>query len=387
MKKIIFFAVFFMSIFCVFNFYAQKPDVQQAVSLQKETQHVDRADQVKKESFFSTENLKKIFSPEASKIYILLIAFLLGILVSFTPCVYPMIPITIGILQSQASTSIFRNFLLSCSYALGVSTVYAVLGYVVATSGVILGQWLSSPIFIAFLILFFVYLAFSMFGFYEIYIPHFLQGHMSVSVKGSFFYSFLFGVISGMVASPCLSAPLAILLSFVAKLKSPIYGFLVLWFFALGMGLLLILIGTFSTLINVLPKSGSWMLEVKKFFGFVILAMCIYFVQPFLSYSVVLKLYALLMFFVAVYYLATARGSKMKFVLGVLLGFLALVLLLFGLSRRAKYVAQNFKPDFLIVHANGNENKIEGRVKHLKLYKTMYNPLVCNDKPKRSRLI
>lgn len=385
MKKIIFFILF--SIFGVFNFYAQKPDLQQVASLQNETQQADRTDTAKKESFFSTENLKKVFSPEVSKIYILLIAFLLGILVSFTPCVYPMIPITIGILQSQASVSILRNFLLSCSYALGVSTVYAVLGYVVATSGVILGQWLSSPIFISLLILFFVYLAFSMFGFYEIYIPHFLQSHISVSVKGSFFYSFLFGIISGTVASPCLSAPLAILLSFVAKLKSPIYGFFVLWFFALGMGLLLILIGTFSTLINVLPRSGIWMLEVKKFFGFVILAMCIYFVQPFLSYSVVLKLYALLMCFVAVYYFATARGSKMKLVLGFVFGFLACILLLLGLSRSAKYVAQISKPDFLIVHANANENKIEGRIKHLKLYKTMYNPLACNDKPKRSRLI
>jgi thioredoxin:protein disulfide reductase len=388
MKKRIFFVLFFVSIFCIFNFYAQKPE-EQAAPLQNITQPVsqNQSSLEKKEKFFSTENLKKIFSPKASKIYILLLAFILGILVSFTPCVYPMIPITIGILQTQASTSLLHNFLLSCSYALGVSTIYAILGYVVATTGMILGQWLASPLFVSLLIVFFIYLAFSMFGFYEIYIPRFLQRQANVSVKGSFFYSFLFGVISGTVASPCLSAPLAILLSFVAKLKSPVYGFLILWFFALGMGLLLVLIGTFSTLINAFPKSGTWMLEIKKFFGFVIFGMCVYFVQPFFSYFIILKLYAILFFVAAVYYFATAQRSKIKFFLGIIFGVIAFVILFFGLTQKAKYVAQNSDPDFFIVQTDKSENKLDGRIKHLKVYKTVYNPLLYTDKSRRSRLI
>ena len=125
-------------------------------------------EQAPKISFFSTQNLEKLFSPERSSIYLLILAFIIGIFTSFTPCVYPMIPITMGILQSQASSSLYRNFLLSVSYVLGMSTIYAVFGYIAATSTVIFGQWLSNPWIILFVVAFFIYLAFSMFGFYEI---------------------------------------------------------------------------------------------------------------------------------------------------------------------------------------------------------------------------
>lgn len=211
---------------------------------------------------------------------IIVIAFLAGIGTSFTPCMYPMIPITMGILQAQASSSVWSNFILALSYVLGLAMVYASLGYVAATSAIIFGKWAANPWFILFAVFIFLYLAGSMFGFYEIYLPSFLTKHREVSRGRSFMRSFLLGALSGTVASPCLTPPLAILLTFVAKRGNPLLGFMVLFAFALGMGLLLLLVGTFSSSLSLLPRAGTWMLEVKKFFGFVMMAMCVYIARP-----------------------------------------------------------------------------------------------------------
>ncbi|MFH1461611.1 MAG: cytochrome c biogenesis protein CcdA [bacterium] len=301
-------------------------------------------------SFFSIDNLKETFSPEKSPFYLIILAFLVGILTSFTPCVYPMIPITLGILQTQASTSLSRNFLLALSYVLGISTVYAILGYVAATTTVIFGQWLSNPWLVLFISIFFIYLAFSMFGFYEIKIPNFLTKRDNVKVKGSFIYSFIFGAISGTVASPCLTPAIAILLSFVAKLGSPIIGFLTLFFFALGMGILLIVIGTFSTSLNVLPRAGMWMVEVKIFFGFVLLAMSIYFFQPFLGGNAGLKAYATLCLIAGMYYLIKSNQNKIKISFGILLIILSIFLISWGIKQKhSKLSVSNLKPDKLLV--------------------------------------
>ncbi len=123
-------------------------------------------------------------------------AFLAGLVTSFTPCVYPMIPITVGILHSEATTSLWKNFLSAFCYVLGMAAIYSFLGYMAATGALIFGQWTASPWVIVFVVLFFLYLAFSMFGFYEFYIPSFLTKHREISQKRSLLRNFLFGVIS-----------------------------------------------------------------------------------------------------------------------------------------------------------------------------------------------
>ncbi len=306
-----------------------------------------------KVSFFSLENLKRIFSPEKSILVLFIMAFLIGIITSFTPCVYPMIPVTLGILQTQATSSVFKNFLLSLSYVLGISTVYALLGYIAATTTIIFGQWLSNPWLILFIVCFFIYLAFSMFGFYEIKMPGFLIRRQGVRVGGSYFYSFLFGLISGSIASPCLTPSLAILLGFVTKAGSPIVGFFTLFFFALGMGLLLILVGTFSTSLTMLPKAGMWMVEVKKFFGFVLLGMSIYFIQPFLGGFAFYKLYVVLILAAGLYYLIKAGTSKIRMLIGILLIIMSVVFSIWVMREKSKrdhrLLAINLKPDSLLV--------------------------------------
>jgi len=281
-----------------------------------------------KKSFFSLNNM---FSKEGSYFYILLMAFLTGILASFTPCIYPMIPITVGILQAQASTSLFHNFLTATSYVIGISAVYSTFGYLAATTTLMFGQWMANPWLIFFLILLFLYFAFSMFGFYEIYIPTFLRGQEGVRPKGSLIYSFFFGVLSGSAASPCLTPALALLLGFVAKQASPLLGFLTLFAFSLGMGTLLILIGTFSSSALV-PRAGNWMIEIKKIFGFALIGVCVYFLQPFFAQKTIIMLYSLIAFFAAGYYFFIKPKSFLKAILGIISLILAIILL-YGILR------------------------------------------------------
>ena len=272
----------------------------------------------------SAFSLQGAISSDASVFYILLIAFGTGLLTSFTPCIYPMIPITIGILQSQASTSLFRNFLVAFSYVLGISTVYASLGYVAATSTVIFGQWLANPWLIFFMILLFIYLAFSMFGFYEIYMPKIMKGTgKQVSPKGSIAYSYLFGLISGAAASPCLTPALAILLGYVAKQGSPVLGFMTLFSFSLGMGVILVAIGTLSASTmsgkkSFIPRAGLWMNDIKTVFGFLLLGVCAYFLQPVLDMKYVYSLYALVGAVGSGYFFLKANGNKFRIALGVI---------------------------------------------------------------------
>ena len=264
--------------------------------------------------------LKQATQTEHANIfYALFLAFLAGILVSFTPCVYPMIPITVGILQAQAHDSMLYNFFSALSYVFGISLVYATLGYISATTSIIFGRWLASPWFIFLVILFFLYLAFSMFGFYELYVPTFLTKRSEVTGKRSLFHSFLFGALSGTVASPCLTPALAVLLGIAAKTGSPALGFLYLLFFSLGMGTLLLLIGTFSGVLHMLPRAGEWMEEVKKAFGFMMLAICIYFLTPLLSKDVMLELYSMVLLCTSVYYFFSARQNRIKLLLGLFL--------------------------------------------------------------------
>jgi len=311
------FKVFFIVLFsCVLagpivTHVMAQPDV--IITQQEETKDVN-------------DMLKDAFATGQSYWYILILAFLAGILVSFTPCVYPMIPITVGVLQSQASKSLTYNFLLSLSYITGIALVYAGLGYISATSAIIFGKWLASPWFIGFIIFFFLYMAFAMFGYYDLYVPSFLIRKKEIEAKGSIINSFVYGIISGTVASPCLTPALAIILSIVAKQANPVMGFLTMFSFAFGMGILLMFIGAFSSTVSLLPQAGAWMNMVKKIFGFMMLIVCVYFLQPFLGLANTFAAYAAISGLAAGYYLLKERHSSLGLLLGILwfLGTLAL---------------------------------------------------------------
>ena len=117
---------------------------------------------------------------------------------------------------------------------------------------------------------------------------------MDEKTEGSLIKSFLLGLFSGAIASPCITPALAVLLTLVAEKGNPVLGFFALFLFALGMGVLLIFVGTFSTMLNLLPVSGVWMLEIKNFFGWLILAMCVYFSKSLLNQKTSFILYLLI---------------------------------------------------------------------------------------------
>ncbi|MGD1997696.1 MAG: cytochrome c biogenesis protein CcdA [Candidatus Dependentiae bacterium] len=269
--------------------------------------------------------LESLLSGQHSLILVLFASFAAGMLASFTPCIYPMIPITVGIITAQRSGSMLMNFFLALSYGIGIASVYAVLGYLSATSSLMFGQWLGNPWFIAAMVAFFVYLAFAMFGFYEMYTPKFLRAQSNSGYKGgSVTYSFLFGVLTGAAASPCLTPALALLLSFAAK-QTPIVGLSVLFSFAMGLSMILIVVGTFSSALEMLPRAGGWMNEVKIIFGFALLGVCIGFAQPLFELYWAPFLYGLLALAASLYYFNRSKKDGSFSIPFMLLGIFLLI--------------------------------------------------------------
>lgn len=250
---------------------------------------------------------------KSNSIWIRLLAvFILGVLLSLTPCIYPMVPITVGILQTHKSTSLWSSFLLSSIYTCGIATTFAALGLVAAFTGNMVGQLLANPFVIVAFIIVLTYLAGSMFGWYEMYTPRFLTNN-KVSVKGgSYFSIFLFGAASGCVASPCISPGLILLLTIVSTLGNVFLGFLLLFVFGVGLSMPLLIIGTFSSSLHVLPNAGMWMVEIKKFFGFLLLGMNFYFLSIIMPKFYVLVLFGVFVLASGIYILAAMTQEHEK---------------------------------------------------------------------------
>lgn len=257
------------------------------------------------------ERILLLFTETESWWIRLALALLLGFILSLTPCIYPMIPITVGILQSQGSKSVTRNFFIALTYVFGIATTFATLGTAAALSGRMFGSFMRNPIIILTIVALLAYLAGSMIGLYDLYTPRFMQGSNNHTVKkGSFFSIFLFGAASGTVASPCISPGLVLLLSMVTALGNTALGFILLFFFGIGLGIPLLIIGTFSGSLRVLPQAGTWMVSVKQFFGFFMLATCLYFLGTIVPASIIGWLTVLLSGSVGLFYFISANKSS-----------------------------------------------------------------------------
>jgi len=206
-----------------------------------------------------------------------ILVFAGGLLSSLTPCVYPMIPITISVIGGQKQGDRFYSFFLSIFYVLGIAVIYTALGITAVASGTLFGS-ISSNVWVLFAVAnICLIFGLSMFDVFTINIP-FLSNIRSGKAKGgSFLGVFLMGLIFGLVASPCTAPVLGVILAFVSTTHSYFYGGALLFIYALGLGTLLIIIGTFSGAIQRLPKSGKWMVFIKKIFGVIMLGMAEYF--------------------------------------------------------------------------------------------------------------
>ena len=200
-----------------------------------------------------------------------------GVLVSFTPCIYPVIPITVGYIGGQSSGSRSKGFLLSLIYVGGMSVTYAVLGVAAALTGTLFGRIQTSPWTYLVVANVCLLLGLSMFEVFTLPVPRFLAGAGGGGARQGMSGAFIVGVASGLVLGPCTAPVLAALLGYVATTKSILFGGSLMIVFAFGMGTLLIVVGTFSGLLASLPAAGAWMVRIKHFFAWVLIIMGEYF--------------------------------------------------------------------------------------------------------------
>ena len=208
-----------------------------------------------------------------------LAAYLGGVLASFTPCVYPVIPITVAYIGARSSASRSKGFLLSIIYVLGMAAVYTALGGFAALTGKLFGQIQTNPWVFLIIANICILMGLSMLGvfMFSIRMPQFLTRSRPGEKRGGFVGSFLVGAVSGIIIGPCTTPVLAVLLSLIAAKQSAVFGMSLMFVFAIGMGTLLVIVGTFSGLISNIPKSGLWMTRINKIFGWILIGMGEYF--------------------------------------------------------------------------------------------------------------
>jgi thiol:disulfide interchange protein DsbD len=204
------------------------------------------------------------------------IAFAGGVLTSLTPCVYPLIPITVSIFGARSSASRSHAMALSGLYVLGIAVTYSALGAMAALTGKAFGTAMQSPWVLGALAALFLVMAASMFGAFELRLPTSLQTRLAAVGGAGSAGAFAMGLVAGLVAAPCTGPVLAAALAFVATQGSVAYGVAVMFVYALGIGLPFFLIGAFSV---SLPKSGAWLEAVKAVFGVALLAMALLFLK------------------------------------------------------------------------------------------------------------
>jgi cytochrome c-type biogenesis protein len=216
---------------------------------------------------------------EGSVLLAFLAAYMGGIVISFTPCTYPLIPVTAGFIGAQGSSSKLRGFFLSLFYVGGIAVTYSILGGVAALSGRIFGQMQTTPWTYFIMANLCLFMGLSMLDVFSISlpVPQKLMKLTGNSNKKGFFASFLMGAVSGVVIGPCTAPVLAVLLGYVAVKTNLFLAMSLLFVFALGMGTLLIIVGTFAGVIAALPKSGVWMTKIKFMFGLILIGAAEYF--------------------------------------------------------------------------------------------------------------
>lgn len=200
------------------------------------------------------------------------VAYLGGVLTSLTPCVYPLIPITVAVFGAREARSRLQALALTLVYIAGMAVMFSGLGYAAASSGKVFGSFLANPWMLAGLGLFFIAMAASMFGAFDIALPQGLALRLNRVGGAGWGGAFAMGLVAGVIAAPCTGPVLASLLTVVATSGQPAFGVLLLFVYALGVGLPFLLLGGFSV---SLPKSGPWMEGVKSIFGIALLALAL----------------------------------------------------------------------------------------------------------------
>ncbi len=241
-----------------------------------------------------------------------LLVFLAGILISFTPCVYPMIPIIIGFVGSGAGGSRFKGFILSVFFVLGLVITYSILGVIAGATGSLFGAFMQNPVVLWVIVAIFVALGASMLGAFDITVPAAIQGKLTGGERKGLIGAVLIGGVTGIVAAPCAGPPLLVLLSWIGNTGNLILGFALMATFALGLGVLFIVIGTFAGALTALPKAGEWMETVKKGLGIVIFAVALYYIRLLIPADLFTVLLGAFVLFVGLFIGAARRWEELS---------------------------------------------------------------------------
>jgi len=238
-----------------------------------------------------------------------LLVFLGGLALNLTPCVYPLIPITISYFGGQAGGKKGNLIVNALFYVLGMAVTYSLLGSVAAFTGGLFGAALQIPVVLLAIAAIMVALSLSMFDLYEFRLPGFLNKMAGASRRG-FFGTFFMGLTVGVVAAPCIGPFVLGLLTYVGDRGNVLLGFWMFFVLALGLGLPFLVLAVFSGSVNRLPRSGAWMVWVRKIFGFVLLAMAVYFLRPLFPDPLLYGLTMALLLAVAGIYLAWIEPTR-----------------------------------------------------------------------------
>jgi thiol:disulfide interchange protein DsbD len=218
----------------------------------------------------SVKNELAVMFDQKGSLLAFLAIFLIGLALNLTPCVYPMLSVTISLFGSHAETNIFRVFIKAIIYVLGIATMYSVLGVTAALGGGLFGSWLQSPWVLGAIAALLFALALSSFGLYQIQMPYWLTSRLGGTIGTGFIAIYLSGLVVGVFAAPCVGPPVIALLTFVAAKGSVAFGFWTFFTLSIGLGLPYLILGIFSGLIKKIPRSGSWLVWVEHIFGVIL---------------------------------------------------------------------------------------------------------------------
>ena len=277
----------------------EKSDLQADKGIPASPEFGQTSAQVKPASRFEGKGLLPLF----------LLVFLGGLALNLTPCVYPLIPITISYFGGQSQGQKGGVVLHAILYVVGLAATYSVLGSIAAFTGSLFGAALQYPAVLIFIAAVMIVLALSMFDVYELRMPTFLNRLAGGSQKG-YLGTFVMGLTVGIVAAPCIGPFVLGLLTYVGNRGSVVLGFTLFFVLALGLGIPLLFLGIFSGSLNKLPRSGAWMVWVRKIFGFVLIAMAIYFLEPLFSNTLFYHLSLALTALIAGFYLAWLEPTQ-----------------------------------------------------------------------------
>ena len=278
--------------------------------------------------------------------------FVFGLGLSFTACMYPLLPIVSSIIVGDKSSSKKRAFALSFVYVQGLALTYTLVGVLAGVTGALLTVWLQQAWVVLAAAGLMVLLALSMFGLFNIQLPSSLQSYFqnqSNKLSGGKVASvFVMGMLSALIVGPCVAPPLAFALGYIGKTGDALLGGAALYAMAMGTGVPLILIGTFGG--HILPRAGDWMNGIKYAFGVILLAVAVYLATPFLPYHLVVALYTALLVAPALYLFYCASkfsGSLKKVALGLGAVLLAMSAWFGGQSVRGQATPMH---EFLTLH-------------------------------------